>query len=47
MDDKFEVIKGITVKEIVPFINIAFVYSLSTVYLSDSIESKGDYFLAL
>ena len=32
MDDKFEVIKeGITVKEIVPFINIAFVYSLSTV----------------
>jgi len=30
--DKFEIIKdGITVKDVVPFINIAFVYSLSTV----------------
>ena len=32
MDDKFEVIKeDISIKDIVPFINIAFVYSLSTV----------------
>jgi hypothetical protein len=32
IDDKFEIIEdGITVKDVVPFINIAFVYSMSTV----------------